>query len=426
MDNKIHEKLNEIKELGDRVLLKKIMNSVFSSLEEYSEDRFNQLEERVFNEVPYVKEKYNIYSTIIKRNKIDQTDDFLYPILSEDVEEKTYDTIKILKSIEEKKTSNMFKIFLKCDYLIFKEFISNNLNIKGVIETNKKVHEAYFKVVENKEYTDKVSRLYKSFINSNVTWTTVNNPYIHKIADIVLIGCKDKIENDESVIKIEVDFGEYNKYVEYDMVPLWNIKELKLKCNGFPMPCIDKINYEHNISIVKQGEKNGYLVDYENVDINYVTFTKESVIISSTTNETAFWNLWDIISGEENKTSKYEYELMTNKVNVNFSNKLAFQNPYTIKTKTELARVINSLKASKYLKFKDIKLEKNHLTKIKETYDVNDFIIDEIRDENIKKALILYFEPIDKDNYLNKDILSFLVSEIQFLYPEYECEGRLL
>ncbi|MBU3133960.1 normocyte-binding protein [Clostridium gasigenes] len=426
MDNKIHEKLNEIKELGDRVLLKKIMNSVFSSLEEYSEDRFNQLEERVFNEVPYVKEKYNIYSTIIKRNKIDQTDDFLYPILSEDVEEKTYDTIKILKSIEEKKTSNMFKVFLKCDYLIFKEFISNNLNIKGVIETNKKVHEAYFKVVENKEYTDKVSRLYKSFINSNVTWTTVNNPYIHKIADIVLIGCKDKIENDESVIKIEVDFGEYNKYVEYDMVPLWNIKELKLKCNGFPMPCIDKINYEHNISIVKQGEKNGYLVDYENVDINYVTFTKESVIISSTTNETAFWNLWNIISGEENKTSKYEYELMTNKVNVNFSNKLAFQNPYTIKTKTELARVINSLKASKYLKFKDIKLEKNHLTKIKETYDVNDFIIDEIRDENIKKALILYFEPIDKDNYLNKDILSFLVSEIQFLYPEYECEGRLL
>ncbi|MBU3108002.1 normocyte-binding protein [Clostridium gasigenes] len=426
MDNKIHEKLNEIKELGDRVLLKKIMNSVFSSLEEYSEERFNQLEKRVFNEVPYVKEKYNIYSTIIKRNKIDQTDDFLYPILSEDVEEKTYDTIKILKSIEEKKTSNMFKIFLKCDYLIFKEFISNNLNIKGVIETNKKVHEAYFKVVENKEYTDKVSRLYKSFINSNVTWTTVNNPYIHKIADIVLIGCKDKIENDESVIKIEVDFGEYNKYVEYDMVPLWNIKELKLKCNGFPMPCIDKINYEHNISIVKQGEKNGYLVDYENVDINYVTFTKESVIISSTTNETAFWNLWDIISGEENKTSKYEYELMTNKVNVNFSNKLAFQNPYTIKTKTELARVINSLKASKYLKFKDIKLEKNHLTKIKETYDVNDFIIDEIRDENIKKALILYFEPIDKDNYLNKDILSFLVSEIQFLYPEYECEGRLL
>ena len=89
----------------------------------------------------------------------------------------------------------------------------------------------------------------------------------------------------KSVIKIEVDFGEYSKYVEYDMVPLWNVKELSLKCNGFPMPCIDKVNYEHNISIVKEGEKNGYLVDYENVDINCVTFTKKSVIISSDTDE---------------------------------------------------------------------------------------------------------------------------------------------
>ena len=195
MDNRIYEKLNEIKDLDDRVLLKKIMNSVFASLEEYSEDRFNELEERVFNELPYVKEKYNIYSTIIKRNKIDLTDDFLYPILSEDMEEKIYDTKEILKSLEEKKPKNMFKIFLKCDYLIFKEFINNDFKIKGVIETNKKVHEAYFKVVKNKQYTDKVSKLYKSFINSNIAWTTINNPYIHKIADVVLIGCKDKIED---------------------------------------------------------------------------------------------------------------------------------------------------------------------------------------------------------------------------------------
>ena len=276
----------------------------FNHLEEYSEDRFNELEKRVFNELPYVKEKYNIYSTIIKRNKIDPTDDFLYPILSEDMEEKTYDTKEILKSLEEKKSKNMFKIFLKCDYLIFKEFINNDFKIKGIIETNKKVHEAYFKVVKNKQYTDKVSRLYKSFINSNITWTTINNPYIHKIADVVLIGCEDKIEDDESIIKIEVDFGEYSKYVEYDMVPLWNVKELSLKCSGFPMPCIDKVNYEHNISIVKEGQKNGYLVDYENPDINYVTFTKESVIISAAIKDSILWNLLSIVAYDKRQTSK--------------------------------------------------------------------------------------------------------------------------
>lgn len=426
MDSRIYEKLNKIKDLEDRVLLKKILNGVIMSLEEYSEDRLNELEERVFNELQYEKEKYDIYSTIMKRSEMDPTDDFLYPILSEDMEEKTYNTLEILKAMKEKEPINMFKIFLKCDYLIFRQLISDNLIIKGVIETNKRVHEAHFKVVKNKQYTDKISRLYKNFINSNISWTTLNTPYIHKIADVVLVECQDTIEADESVIKIEVDFGEYSEYVEYDMVPLWNVKELSLKCSGFPIPCIDKFDYEHNISIVKEGKKNGYLVDYENIDINRVTFTKDSVIISSDISESVLWNLWSIIFYEENKFQKYEYELMTNEVNLNFSNKLSFKKPYTIKTKTELARVINSYKASKYLKFKDIKLEENHLNKFKQTYDLNDFIIDEIRDENIKRNFVLYFEPIDKNNYLNKDILSFLVSEVQLIYPEYECEGRLL
>jgi len=426
MDNRIYEKLSRIKDLEDRILLKKIMNSVFESLEQYSEDSFNDLEERVFNELQYVKEKYNIYSTIIKRNEIDPTDDFLYPILLEDAEEKIYDTIEILKAIEKKEHKNMFKVFLKCDYLIFQELIGSDIKIKGTIETNKKVHEAEFKVVKNKQYTDKVAKLYKSFINSNIAWTTINNPYIHKIADVVLIGCKDKIEADENVIEIKVDFEKYNQYVEYDMVPLWNIKELSLKCSGFPVPCLDKVDYEHNISILKEGQKNGYLVDEENEDINKVIFTKESVRISSDADGNVVWNLWCIISYEKGKLQKYEYELMTNKVNINFSNKLSFENPYTIKTKTELARVINSFKASDYLKFKDVKLERKHSKKIKQTYDINDFIIDEIRAGNIKKVLILNFEPVDKDNYLNKDILSFLVSEVQMIYPEYECEGRLL
>ena len=426
MDNRIYEKLNEVKDLDDRVLLKKIMNSVFASLEQYSEDRFSELEERVFNELPYEKEKYNIYSTIVKRDHVDLTDDFLFPIIAEDMEEKIYDTIEILNAIKEKKPKNMFKIFLKCDYLIFKEFINNDFKIKGVIETNKKVHEAYFKVVKNKQYIDKIISLYKSFMNSNIAWTTVNNPYIHKMADVVLVGCQDKIETDEEIIKIEVDFGEYSKYVEYDMVPIWNIKELSLKGDGFPTPCVDKVSYEHNISIAKEGIKNGYLVDEENININWVTFTKRSVIISSNSNEGLQWNLWCVVAQNKKQNVKYEYELMTNEVNINFSNKLSFEKPYTIKTKTELARVINSFKASNYLKFKDVKLEKKHSKKLKQTYDVNDFIIDEIRADNIKKILILYFEPVDKDNYLNKDILSFLVSEVQLIYPEYECEGRLL
>lgn len=70
MENRIYEKLSEIKDLNDRVLLKKIMNSVFEELEEHSNNRINGLEKRVFNELHYIKEKYNIYSTIVKRDSL--------------------------------------------------------------------------------------------------------------------------------------------------------------------------------------------------------------------------------------------------------------------------------------------------------------------------------------------------------------------
>ena len=40
--------------------------------------------------------------------------------------------------------------------------------------------------------------------------------------------------------------------------------------------------------------------------------------------------------------------------------------------------------------------------------------------------MIFDFSPVDEANILNRDILSFIMSEIQYIYPEYKCEGRLI
>lgn len=426
MEDGIYEKLNDIKDLDDRVLLKGILNSVFASLEDYTRERFDNLEQRVFDEIPYEEAKYNIYSTIMNRTRLDPTDDFMYPILKEDTEEMEHKTKDILKALREKCDEKMFKIFLKCDYHVFENFLKNGSMFKGRIETDKKTHIAYFKVSRNTQYAEKIRMLYKSFINNNIKWTTINNPYIHKIADVILTGCEDEIDAEEEIVKIDVDFGEYSGFVNYDMVPLWNIKELKLKCGSFPTPCIDKVNYEHVISIIDEGIDNGYLVNTKNTDINYVIFRNESIVISSNIDKNFMWDILKIINCDESSIPHYEYEVISNKVKINFSNKMSLEKRYTVKTKSELARVINSFEASKYLRFKEVILKDSKEDSSNETYDVNDFIIDEIRDDNYKKKLILQFEPVDKESYINKDILSFLVSEVSFLYPEYKCEGRLL
>ncbi|NFK69243.1 normocyte-binding protein [Clostridium botulinum] len=424
--NRIYEKLNEINDLNDRVMLKKILNSVFTSLEQHSEDRFNDLEERVFDEIQYLEEKYNVYSTIIDRKHLDVTNEFLFPMIEEDTEEKIYDVKTIIDNSNDNVSSKMFNIFLKCDYSIFKQFISNNSEITGTIETNKKIHKAYFKVKANIEYKEKINTLYKCFINNNIMWKTVNMPYINKIAQIFLTKCEDQIDEEEEIVKINIDFGDYSKYIKYDMVPLWNIKEIKLKCAGFPIPCIDKVNFEHDISIEKEGTNHGYLVNLDEENMDYVTIKKNYITITSKISASSPWLVYKIVNYKEDNAKKDNYEIMSNYKNVNFSNRFLFNNRYVIKTKSEIAKLINSFEASKHLRFRDLKIEELKFDEDKETYDANDFIIDEIREDNIKKSLVLYFEPKNKENYLNNDILSFLVSEIQIIYPEYKCEGRLI
>ncbi|WP_252244584.1 MULTISPECIES: normocyte-binding protein [unclassified Clostridium] len=424
--NRIYEKLNEINDLNDRVMLKKILNSVFTSLEQHSEDRFNDLEERVFDEIQYLEEKYNVYSTIIDRKHLDVTNEFLFPVIEEDTEEKIYDVKTIIDNLNDNVSSKMFNIFLKCDYSIFKQFISNNSEITGTIETDKKIHKAYFKVKANTEYKEKINTLYKCFINNNIMWKTVNMPYINKIAQIFLTKCEDQIDEEEEIVKINIDFGDYSKYIKYDMVPLWNIKEIKLKCAGFPVPCIDKVNFEHDISIEKEGTNHGYLVNLDEENMDYVTIKKNYISITSKISASSPWLVYKIVNYKEDNTKKDNYEIMSNYKNVNFSNRFLFNNRYVIKTKSEIAKLINSFEASKHLRFRDLKIEELKFHEDKETYDANDFIIDEIREDNIKKSLVLYFEAKNKEYYLNNDILSFLVSEIQIIYPEYKCEGRLI
>ena len=423
IDEEIYNKLNQIDALEDRVLLKNILNGVFVNLKAETDRKYEQLEKRVFNEVKYSNQRYKIFSTINKRIDIDLTDDFLYAILPCDLNEPVYEVKEILNSLREKKQFELFNIFMECNYLTFKEFINKDINIQGVIKTNKRTYEAKFIVKENKNYFNQIENLYKTFIGNNIPWSTINNPYIHKIAKVVLIGTKSELDPGEKIETIDIDFGEYSKYVKYDMVPMWNVKEIKIKGTSFPMPCVDKITYEHNLSVSKE---NGYLVKMDVDNINYVMFKKGNIIISSTVDTTSTWEVLEIISPLSKSIKDYKYELMSNEIKENFSNKMLLQNNKNIKTKTDISRLVNSFDVSRYLKFKDVKLIDINNNVKKESYDANDFIADEIRESNIKKSLILLFEPLDKENYLNYDILSFIVSEVQFIYPEYQCEGRII
>lgn len=425
MDISVNKKIEKISELQDRVLLKKLIQSVFLSLEQYTKEKYNRIEERVFDEISVEREKYNIFSTICNKEELDETSESFYPMIEDDVLEIKYDVESIRKALSNKEEIFLFKIFIKKDYLEIKEFIKNTKIIKGVIETNYRSYQGYFRVVENEEYVKKIEELYSSFINNNIPWKSKNVPYIRKMLNVMLVSCDGEIGERESIERIEVDFGEYSSFIEYNMVPLWNVKEVQLKTNGFSLPCIDKVNYKHIVSLEKEGVDNGYLVKLTKDDNATVLFEKDIIDIISPTSEKNVWSVYKFCKVNEEELKEYRYKIFGNDVNMNFAGKLIYNSGYSIKTKGDLHRLISSFDAAKNFQLVDIKIEE-YTSKEKETYNVNEFVIDEIRKEDIRKALVLYFRSQNKDNYLNRDILSFLISEVQMIYPEYYCEGKII
>ena len=61
-----------------------------------------------------------------------------------------------------------------------------------------------------------------------------------------------------------------------------------------------------------------------------------------------------------------------------------------------------------------------------ETYSMNPFIEDEVRDTRAQKKLLLQFQAGEQEPWLQRDVASFLVSEVQRIYPEYECGGIIV
>lgn len=85
---------------------------------------------------------------------------------------------------------------------------------------------------------------------------------------------------------------------------------------------------------------------------------------------------------------------------------------------------MNSYKdVKRYFKFLDVIISENNIEH-EETYEINEFIIDEFKLKGRNTRMYFLFEPLIKDSFTD-DILSFIISDMQLYFPEYECRGVL-
>ena len=424
MSDIIDDRLKRITDLDERRLLRKILYDVYSGVAEYNMDMYERLERRLYDEIDDPLNRFYIYSCLEERQNIDPINPFLHPIIPDDVTDDIYDMDEINSKLHSGEEFVVASVFMKCDNTTLQEILNANRSYKGYIKTNNDIYEIRVKVRTCQKYIDEIEKLYKVFQKNGVVWSTVNCPYAYKFIDVVLNSALDFKEN-ETVTEISVDLAEFDRYKQVNAIPLWNIERIEVVDKNFPMPARDRINYDHTISLEEPGVQNGYIVDLNNDEFLYCKRYEADLVIVAPTNNQQEWSLLKIESISNLRKNNFTYELTSNKRELGFAGRFASAKAMVVRTIGEIARLLQSYEVSGELHFQSAEILNDYSKKI-ETADFNSFIDDNIRVDADKKILLLKFKPDNREDYLVQDKMSFLVSEVQILFPEYYCIGELI
>ena len=195
---------------------------------------------------------------------------------------------------------------------------------------------------------------------------------------------------------------------------------------GFPVPCEDHKSYEHTISIREYGNEHVYLID-DTAHIHSIRQVENKLIIMGEEAEARKWQVYMIKNGSNRRFERFTYPLMTNRRKDDFLERFSFRQGKRVRTEGELVRFIQGYGMEEYVSYEGFEiLDRESSVELSETYSMNSFILDEIREDEYKKRLVLRFRKKSTMDFLLRDIVSFLVSEVQLMYGEYMCEGRLI
>ena len=424
MKDIIQDRLNRISDLSERRLLKNIMYDVFENVADYNMDMYAKLEQRIYDELEDPLEKFYIYTGLDSAANIDPISDFLHPMLPSDLEDRKFDMEEIHERLTAGRELVLTSVFLKCGSPVIKEMFSRKKAYKGYVKTDRDIYEIQVALRPCRKYINEIDRLYRSFQKNGIAWNTVNCPYAYKFADVVLSSSL-ALKPGEKITEITVDLAEYEKYKVIDAVPLWNVKHIAVQDKSFPMPAVDRINYDHVIALGDLGIQNGYIAGSDNMDFIYFKRSEQALTIISPVNEQSYWELIQIENPENDRRKNYTYEVMNNRRKLGFIGRYANQKSIVLRTRGEVVRQLQTYDLSRELHFRDMEIIERY-TREEETTDFNSFIDDNLRVDSYKKILVLKFRPEDRENFLIYDKLSFLVSEIQIMFPEYKCIGELV
>ena len=419
----IKREIQSISALEERIAFKDMIEGVFLSLYEKNEEMYKALETRVMDDLTYDINRYRICTGLVEKVYLDMSHHLLTAVCEEDMKPVVHSIKELRETVSRDGKVCLSTVFLEGDAVEIQNLLKKDAVYPGILKTDKE-YSVSVRLEPCNRYLKKMETLYHLFLKNGIPWQTINAPYFFKMMDLVVYDIPKEIPNSDTAVGVRIDFGEYAPMVRYDMVPLWNVWHLTLESTGFPIPCGDYENFEYVIAVQEYGDHNVYLIE-DQAGIQSVRQNGSRILITGQAGSKRKWNVYMIKGGGERRIDKHTYPIMENIRKDGFTERFQKKHGQKVKTKGELERFIRGFGMEEYIEYQGCRIE-NENAEPKETYSMNFFIKDEIRDQKGRRSLILFFKAKGKEKWIFRDIASFIVSEVQELYPEYQCEGKIL
>ena len=418
----IAQRLAEMKNQDERALMRELLADIFMPLHLETEAKYAALEQRVRNELPLVYDVYTIYSTVLPRENIDSKHDYLNAIIQDETEEPKWTARNLLKAIKGGDEPIIETVFAEADDLLCRKIAGEKRILSGTLIAKTGQYQFKYRLDPSTRYTDRLKTMYDTFIKNNVPWTTVNAAYLNKFFDVRLISV-DGLPENALIQSFDPAFFTYDEFIRRGMIPVWNVDTYQVKGEDFSKRAEDGNSYEYAFELQKLGIDNGYLVNFDNELVTGARLDENALVVISPLEQGLVWSLYRIRRRPDPDVSEYPFPVLSNKRKDTFSARLTLMYGAHITTPAAMRTLLLSLEPSEFLQLTDFRFSGGEPAG--DSYDMNPFIRDDVRKANFQKTLEIVFKAKKYDLFINRDLLSFVVTEFQAAYPEYRCVGVL-
>ena len=422
--------MNRENEIFEKEMLGKSLREMFFEMNAEMQERFQEIKskflEAKINESSGDEDIF-VETVLVKKEDVFKMDGAFFPVIDRrDIPDENYEDIYL-----ENVYLNLS--LRKIDEVLEREFL-------GWIDVDGDNYEIKVRLVKDERYFDEIKKLHSSFELNGKSWKTVNMAHFMRCYKIKLTehdfdisqNILEKIQNGE--YEFTYDFEEIQDKVLRDRELLWNIEKKKIISTIFVRPTKIDLSFEYTINF--ENNEQVLVSNHKNEDILCCYYSgKNKLHIVSKKNTGDVWDVFSIKSiekcrkmleiYEKNGENQENYFHFTNFRNESFIDKIQKKNTNT-RSRAFLEKYFLEYEFTKdKILLKDINFKEN-IEKNLDTYDCNESLKNEFQKgySNKKPKLNFLLEIKDFDDY-SEDKVSFLISEIQNDYNEFECRGYL-